>query len=632
MYGGRMPSRNGNRAASYGPLPRLSAGSLGEPALDSLSRSLTREERSALLERIEKSLSIGEDARRQIIHSELQKDRRNELIRADMEKLTLGERFQLWVSGLFRAGGQRDRFIALRLSQARQRVREHPRDLADFEGRRFLPGLPGEIRPLYRAAQPLAGFFSYISNDPAALRTMLDYLLARRIPDARTSLEQLCPVQELQETFGETESPGKLKQTVLERLSRYVESIPDSVMEELESGMKPLYLFRDLVLFDYDSFFALFRSSGAEALGEGEVSFANAPVAAALERVEELYLALYYCARAGGEPSMYAELLHAYCALRQDQSRNQQNQTQDQETPLEDLPAFDEEKLLQRNLLLLAREAARLRDTVPFQEMIRFFRNDPYYRFMAYTPRVRLREFYYANLKIKMLDQLDQRFQELRKGALDQMIQSIFPRGLRGFEYFGPDIETGIGRSGIAELRVHRSLQFIQTFFQTVFHDDLAAFLRILSRMMPSRSRSSSVDISLFAASLEDLEQRLRTFDMSFSPDSDEGKTFYRYRFGTADRDPGQLNAYRALVQQKNRDAREMAEKFQELLQGLRSRFLALQRGSMTQMNERYRNFDPAPGEDRPFQTRLERFLKILESSRNIMGQLLLLERDPGST
>ncbi|SIQ97395.1 hypothetical protein SAMN05920897_12029 [Alkalispirochaeta americana] len=540
-----------------------------------------------------------------------------------MERLTFRERLKLWMSGLFRAGGQRERFVALRLSQARQRVREHSQDMADFEGRRFLPGLPREIRALCRAAEPLSGFFSYIWYNPSALRTMLDYLLARRIPDAKNSLEQLCPLEELQETFRETESPGKLKQTVLERLSKYVESIPDAVIDELEGGMKPLYLFKDLVLFDYDSFFALFRSSRVEAVSEDDISFGNAPVSTALERIEELYLALHYCSRVEGEPSMYGELLHAYCALRQETEPG---------TPLEDIPPFDEEKVLQRNLLLLAREASRLRDSVPLQDMIRFFRTDPYYRFMAYTPRLRLREFYYANLKIKMLDQLDQRFQELRKGALDTMIRNLFPRGLSSFEYFSPEVETGIARSGVAELRVHRSLQFIFTFLQRIFHDDLSDFLRILSRMMPSRNRSNSVDISLFAASLEDLEQRLRAFDISFSPDSDEGKTFYRYRFGTADRDASQLNAYRALIQQKNRDARETAEKFQELLQGIRARFLSLRRGSMTQMNERYRNFDPAPGEDRPFETRLDRSVKVLESTQNILAQLILLESGSGSS
>jgi hypothetical protein len=587
--------------------------------VDVLARALPDEERKALLQRISRSLNIQDATRQRIIHSELHAERKNELIRADMERLSLGERVRLWFKGFFSPVGERERFLAFRLSQARQRVQSKNAELADFESRYFLPGLPEKMRDLCRGTEPVRGFFSFVWKDAEALRSMLSFLLAKRIPDSKHTLNQFCSTRELQELFRATESRNQLRQLVLERISEYIESIPDSVMEELEHGLKPLYLYKDLVLFDFDSFFAIFQSSKREALSEGDVSFHSAAVQRSLDTVEELYLAMHYCSRIKGDPEVFDETLHYYYAVQDGHTF---------ETGLEEIPESEKSRTLHQLIVTLAREVSRIRQEIPLGDIIRYFRNDPYYRFLAYSPQLRLRDFYYSNLKMRMLDELDNRFQELRMGVMGRMIQEVLPSGLKEFEFFHPEIQSGIKRSGVANLQVHRPLQFVLSFIEKIYRPAMMDFLRITGRLIPSRSRQRSADLTLYIAGLDDVVERLREFDLSFSPDSDEGKTFYRYRFSTTERDKTQISSYKALVAQKERDAKGIIEKFLDQLTGIKTAFETIKRANYAHLNERYRNYESTLADDRPFDARLDGYIKTIESSQKLINQLIAIEME----
>lgn len=594
-----------------------SSGTSVESNVETLARALPEEERKALLERISRSLNIEDANRRRIIHSELRTERRNELIQADMERMSIGERLRLWLSGFFSTAGARERFLAIRLAQTRQRAQTTSPGLADFEARYFLPGLPEQMRELCRKVETVRPFFRHVWNDAESLRAMLDFLLAKRIPESRNSLTQFCSTHELQEEFRATESRNRLKQMLLERISAYVDGIPASVLEELENGLKPLYLYKDLVLFDFDAFFAIFQSSRKAALGDGDASFHSASVKRALDTVEELYLAIHYCSRIEKEPQIYPEILHYFFAHQNGASL---------ETALKEIPETGETKTLRRAVVELAQEVHRIRKDLPLASIIRFFRGDPYYRFIAYSPRLRLRDFYYSNLKIRMLQELDGRFQELRMGVMGRMIQEVFPQGLSDFEYFHPEIQSGIKRSGIVNLQVHRPLQFVHSFMERVYRKGLLDFMRIIGRILPTRGRQRAVDMTLFLAGLDDVMERLRTFDMSFSPDSDEGKTFYRYRFSSTERDKSQIAGYKALVTQKERDAKGIIEKFQEQIQGVKTALETIRKANHAHLNERYSNYESTLAEDRPFDSRLNEYISKIESTQKVIKQLIAIE------
>lgn len=587
--------------------------------MDELARALTERERRALLERIAKSLSIQDDGRRRIIHGELRQERRAELIAADMNRLGPWERLHLWFKRLISGRGEKDVFVRFRLGQSRDRVRAGAPHYVDFENRVFLAALPDRLRSLCRYSVATREFFDILWKDTDSLRRVLDYLLARRVPDAKRSLNQFCSTQEMQEIFRTTESRNQLKQLVLDRVSEYVDRIPPSVMEELEGGLRPLYLLKDLAMYDFDDFFVQFQSSESEACSQDDVEFARAAAHRVLDRLEELYLALYSVGRIQGEVSIFPEILNYYFAVRDGRI--------DSSNPI-DIPESEEVPQLRGTITRVVQEARAVRDEVPLVDIVRYFRDDPYYRFLAYVPRLRLRDFYYSNLKIEVLQELDRRFRDLRMGVLGQLIQETFPQGLHQFEYFHPEIQSAIKRAGVGQLLVYRSLQVIQTFVQAVYRAGFLEFLRIIGKLMPVRGRQTGVDLTLNIAGLDDVAERLRNFDLSFAPDSDDGKTFHRFRYSSTDRDSAQISAFKALVNQKEREATIIIEKFQDQLNAVQQAFQLIKQSTHQQLNERYQTFENTPADDRPFDSRLNSALKLMENTAKILNQMIRIDHE----
>jgi hypothetical protein len=304
VSGEYVPSNNAQWSAHNGPRLAEPPRPVVAGGVEDLARALSESERKDLLSRIERALSVEGAGKQRIIHGELQQERRVELIAADMNKLGLWEKLRFWLKKIISGGRDQEVFVRFRLDQAKERIRERSDEFVDFENRILLPALPETIRELARSAERTRPFFEAIWEDTDSLRNVLDVLLSRRIPDAKRSLNQFCSTQEMQEVFRKTESRNQLKKLVLDRVSEYVERIPPSVMEEIENGLKGLYLLKDVSLYDFDSFYVQFQSSASEAIGTGTIEFHQAAAHRVLDHLEELYLALYSVSRISGDPGI----------------------------------------------------------------------------------------------------------------------------------------------------------------------------------------------------------------------------------------------------------------------------------------------------------------------------------------
>ncbi len=587
--------------------------------IQDLARALSEEERRSLLQKIKQSLSIEQQEKERIIHSEIRQERRAELIEADLRSLRFWDRIKLWFKRLFTKGSDEDVFIQFRLDQAKNRVKLRNEHLADFENRVLLAEFAEGVRPLCRAILPIRSFFVFLWTDTDSLRRMLDYLIATKIPDSKTSLNQFCTTQELLDTFRQNESRSQLKQLVLDRLSEYVDRIPPSVMEELEAGLRPLYHLKDLSLYDFEGFFIQFQSSEQQAVSNDVIEFHGAAVHRTLEYVEALYLALYNAVQIPGEPNLYKETLNYFIAHRD------AAEDEPPEPPYED---SEEALSLRRSILSAVKKTRAVWKDLPLADVIRYFAGDPYYRFIAYSPQLRLGEFYYNNLKMELLADLDRRFDDLRMGVLGQMIGEVFPKGLRDFEFFHPEVQSGVKRAGVGQLNVFRSLQIIETFVRDVYQVGFVEFLRLLGRLIPARGREVGADMTLYIAGLEDVGDRIRVFDQSFSPDSDEGKTFFRYRYSASERDATYLGAYKALVVQKERDARSIIDKFTDQIRGIATGLRIIKGGNRAGLNERYRAAAPPSLGGMSFEDRIADYVRILITTEKILFHMKVVEAE----
>ena len=84
--------------------------------------------------------------------------------------------------------------------------------------------------------------------------------------------------------------------------------------------------------------------------------------------------------------------------------------------------------------------------------------------------------------------------------------------------------------------------------------------VRILERNVLDQNRITRDLLLSHAANLEDLEDKIKQFDYSLSPDSEDGKLFQRLRFSLAG-DPSHQRMYRTLVVQKDREVKTLLDR-----------------------------------------------------------------------
>jgi len=146
--------------------------------------------------------------------------------------------------------------------------------------------------------------------------------------------------------------------------------------------------------------------------------------------------------------------------------------------------------------------------------------------------------------------------------------------------------------------------------------------VRILSRLLPVRQRESSSDLIVHVSGVEEALADIEDFDRTFSPDSDDGKSYYRVRYAV-ESDITMQRSFRNLVQQRDRDAAGLVDRASEHVEGLARIFATVQQGLTDQTRERYASIDtrvnPVDGLDHLLdeqRERLDRYIRLIRQVR----------------
>ncbi len=582
-----------------------------------LALALTEDERKTLLRRIHSALSLHRQPAGATQPSVLSKDRRLELIREEIAGLSLLDRFLFWFRRIVSTKSDEDTFIGYKLGRLRRRIRAA--GFSVVEPHAISEHLAKEVWELYAAAYPLIPMYLDLWREGTYLQDCIEHLLAMRIPGARSGLYDFVTLEELQDTYLETERKHDVRELVLKRLDEYLSEIPDDVFDHLQQGLMPLYQYRGLCLFNYNQFFHAFGFDPGVVPPEETPPFREAPTSACIGHIEQLYGAVYAAIRLPKEAHVHTELLDRYLEIKEAETDPEAAaaavaaEMEQRETPpaaqpaeSEDAPeAIEEEQhreqarqnrqesleRLRAALRQLGHGSRRLDHCVPFVELVRYYRSDPYYKLLGHLPKIKLKDFYASYLTMRLLTQIDRGFRDIRSGVVKKLTRKLFGKEPPAFEYYRPSDGTGVDRLGLPVFRHTHSLNVMYNFLRFVYHGRMQEMVRILSRILPLRQRDASSELVVHVAGLEDVHDQIRAFDYSFSPDSDDGKTFVRMRFAV-EKDATQHRAYRNMVTQRDREARQLLDRGLEHVAGLELAFTDIRRSLTDQLRERYASED----------------------------------------
>lgn len=584
-----------------------------------LALALSEDERRSLHKRVSTSLNLKAQPPERPFHSPSGDRDRAELIAREMAGMTFWQRLALFFRRLISTRSDEQTYVEFRLAGLRRRAKSVCQELSPLEFHTVGRAIADRAWPLYQAAYPVIPLFLDFWKGGNYLQNAVEYLLAQRIPAARSDLFEFATLEELQEAFFANELKGDVRKLVVQRLDAYLAEIPEELFKHLEEGLVPFYYLRQICLFDFNSFFRVFGFDPGIAPPEDVPPFRESPTSAALPFVERLYYCLHSAAKLDPDFYFHTEILDRYL---EQKDREHEGGVDDPSEAVAEQAYQDRRshvRSMRDEIHTLHAAALKLLKGVPFADVIRYYTKDPWLRISAFLPELRLREFYRSYLMIRILTSLDESFPRIRRGVVDRMMHEVFEADPPPMQYFRPGLQLTPEITGLPEFRHVRSITTAFAFLRFVYRGRLQEMVRTLSRILPVRQRDSSSDLVLHVAGIEEALADIEDFDDSFSPDSDDGKSYYRVRYAV-EKDVSMQRSFRNLIQQRDRLAASIVDSASEHIEGLILVFDSIQRGLTDQVRERYAESDSRANA-------VDGLDRLLESGAASLGKYMRLIR-----
>lgn len=548
-------------------------------ALHELSLALSAKDRAALLDRIQRSLSVHAVYEDQKVYRRIEDtNQRKAMLESEYQQLDFWSKLIIWLKGLFSPLTKEEIVLQRIMRKTVKNLERPPFDLLDGEGEILKPKFGERLVSFYKEVVVPIQIVRFFWEEPQRLQHAVEYCLSLQIPDGKTTLFRFRSFENLVTLFQETGSKNDIKKVLLQDMQKYLESIPEEVFQNLEQGILPLYWLKELAFFDFGKLFSLFSVDFDKLQQEDAPEFKSAIAAQAAPVLDAFSYALYHAGKlAGPAKKVHKEILAYYRVLHSQYSLDLKTADVHALDPPSDGISPDSEALSRVSAQDLAELGAvfealpdRVRELgleLPLGEVLKVVHKDPFYRFIAYSPQLRIKDFYANALHLRVLQELDDRFPEIRAELARTYREALFPQGMQLMSYFTESVVQvqGGGHPIFAYVTPCNSLY---SFLRYRLVSEQAEVLRMLARIIPERLREAQAAFQFQPAILEDLLMQIERIDEHFNPMSEDGKLFYRTRASAA-QDLSQQKAYRSMVFQRDREVKEILDRSMEAIDSI---------------------------------------------------------------
>jgi len=590
-----------------------------QPSLEDLARTLQEKERKELLEKITRSISLYGKLRDSIYPKEIEEEERQALIWSEIERLPWLKKLSLWLNTFFLSRSREEIFFNWKIKTLKRIIQNKQSGLISFDTGTLNPKLAKAFFNLYVVVHPLINIFQELWGTPSILENTITDLLEKKIPDAKKDVFQLVPIEEMGDLYAKKGEKSIIFPEIRRRIDSYVDSIPESLFSVIEKQILPVYNIKDVVLFPFNSFFKLFRFSDNQ--DTKEPTFKKASAKLALEHLEKIYYAVYIAGKSEDTLNIDKDFAENLC---NSLGMREKNKT---EGVGELLPEITGEFFLNKINQIIA-EAKSFYFNIPLAEIIRFIRKDPYYQLLVYTPRIHLKEFYQSALKIRFLNDVEKNMTEIQRRVIQRKIGELFrgknPSNLFYYrEYAGIDYK----KMGLTHFSRIKSLNLLFNYLKVFYRSQLLETIRILNLGTAQVNRVTLNKLLQHAANLEDLEDKIKQFDLTLSPDEEDGKLFHRLR-AMLNIDSKHRTIYLNLISRKDEEVEELIRRATENFSGVKDIFEGILSGT---------NRNPKTGTDIHFHIGgerltvkeiLEKQISHIESFLSLLYHLSRIEKE----
>ena len=532
-----------------------------------LSTTLPEKERMELLSKIKTSLNLSEIDDQEVFHSKIGNEELTKLINQEMKTIPLHIRIILWIKRHISSKNKADLFIELKMKDLKKMISRKSNGLTGFETRNLTPKFAEILFGIFIKTVPLHNFFSKLWSNALYFQNGYLSVLESRIPNVKKNLEDLISIDDIVEIYHSTGMKEFIKNEVLKRIDKYIRTIPKSIFSTIEQQIMPLYYLKDLILFQYVKLFQLFNYTPIMEDLSSKPIFKNASAMLCLDSLEKLLSAMKIAAGVSLDFSLDNEVIkNIFFMINQEQDDPDSGNEEPEENIDQEI---DDKESMIKNIEILIKHTSRILDSLPLDPIIKYFRKDPYYKLIFYIPKINLKDFFHSALKLKFLTEIDDKFPEIRKMSIDKEIKELFKdKTIIPFHHFREYRSLDYKKLGLPVFIHVESLNLIYNYTRWYFKNFLQDPIVILNKGMLAHNRITKDRMLQYASGIEEIQDKIKQFDYSLSPDSEDGKMFQRLRFSLA-AEASYQKMYLTLVMQKNKEVKELLLKAEESLNGL---------------------------------------------------------------
>ncbi|MCD6123306.1 MAG: hypothetical protein J7K04_15850 [Spirochaetales bacterium] len=584
--------------------------------LEELSSELPEKERKELLDKITKRMKKEE--KEEIIHVELKEDERDKIIAYEMDQLTFLQRVILWFKKFFSGKTPKESFLDLKLAGLKKRIHQISPGLTGFETRNLTPKFAKRLYDVYKNVYPLLPFFRVFSKNSEFRHNATAFLVEKKYDGVKKSIGEFITIEEMEEIFATTGFEDEIKKEVLKRLNKYLKSIPESLFNEIEAGIKTFSYLEKIIFFPYGTVFQYFHYNLNETPEDKYPFFENAPIMLLLDLLEKLYYAVYLVNRLPDEYVIHEAILLAYIFFKRDEDLN---------TEVIESDAAKEIEELKKEIKEIIDNTRDFYKKIPLLEIIRYFRKDPYYRLMFNIPKIYTKALYATFLKEKLLAGFKARLKEIKIRVIDKRILEIFKeRKIMDLFYYNENPHFDYRKLGLPYFHHIKSLTLLYNYLNYLYKNYIQDAIQLVNNYLLSNNRIVQNRVMQYASGLEDLEAKIVLFDRSLSNDEEDGKVFMQFRYNLVN-DITLQKSYRAFVYQKDKEAMDMLAKGKEYMLGLKKIFDEILTSPMESIKSTLKTLHFTKGKSYTLNQILKSRSDNISKFINILSQLLEIEK-----
>ena len=527
-----------------------------------LSRDLSDGDRNDLLKRINQSLNIDEEKDTAIYEKEIDSDEKTALIHEEINILSLMKRFFLWIRSKLTGKSENELHLAGKISMLKRKIRHQSSHLTGFETRNLTPYFAEQVYNLYSHSMPLRDLFKKLWMDSNVSQAFFLNVIENRLQDSIEGPLDLMDLDELVEIYGVNGRKEDVSRQVFNKLNEYIAKIDKKVFIDLEIELRPFYYLKDLILFPFVQFFQQFGYTPINSAKGEKTNFKNASAILCLGDLEKLYCALYSVTKLDKRIQLNKNLIEQLNFL-------------DEFEYLDDAEEMENPGIMD-SLANIIVTSQNFFNKVPLSDLIRYFKKNPYLKIMFYLPKIDLKEFCRNTFRIKLMDRIEQMFPEIQKRYIALETERLF-KGKRfsGFQHYREYSSIDYDKLGVSAFSQIKSLELVYNYLACFFRGYIQETIRLLERGILSQNRLIRDSMLQYANVIEDTVDKIKVFDESLAPDSEDGKLFNKFRFSMA-KDPIQEKMYRKIVVQKDREAKSLSETGIESISGIKRVFIEI--------------------------------------------------------